>query len=71
MENLKIYFLLFSTAFVSLGAASDLVDISSSSELAMSSSDSERYFNILSLDGAGIENLVTVQVLSLIEDYAY
>eukprot|EP00356_Strombidium_inclinatum_P005139 CAMPEP_0170505426 /NCGR_PEP_ID=MMETSP0208-20121228/50897_1 /TAXON_ID=197538 /ORGANISM="Strombidium inclinatum, Strain S3" /LENGTH=97 /DNA_ID=CAMNT_0010786279 /DNA_START=48 /DNA_END=341 /DNA_ORIENTATION=- len=29
------------------------------------------YFNILSFDGAGIENLVTLEVISKMEKYAY
>ena len=33
--------------------------------------DSDQYFNILSLDGAGMNGLVIAQVLSLIEQYAY
>jgi hypothetical protein len=31
----------------------------------------DEYFNILSLDGAGMNGLVTAKLLSLIEQYAY
>lgn len=52
------------------------IDVNTQSQASSSSTkdqsiQKDQYFNILSLDGAGMNGLVTAKLLSMIEQYAY